>query len=145
MTDLKLFTKTGLLLPMYDALKANGERIVIAQPDKVSKDIGVALIKAHFALEGVVAYVFMSEAWVLRTTVDRDPDIEHIARNGLEHHPDRREVIMFQAEDTNGGSQTAYRYILRPEHRKAVLAPLHMDDMTGVESEGRMVGLLLRK
>ena len=137
-----IFRRTGMVLPMWHAIKANGQTLILSPPDLENKDLSVALVKAAFEIENVVQYVFLSEAWELATTVERDPDIEKAACHGLEHHPDRREILMLAAENNEGEEQTAHRYILRPEHGKAKLAPLIMDDMTGRKSSGRMVGLL---
>jgi len=136
----KIFRHTGQLLPMWHAFKSNGEQLVLPQPSD-DKDKAAKLIAALFELENVETYCFMSEAWILHTTMERDP----VLPSSLEHHPDRREAIMFSAENREGDSQTARRFILRPEHGKAKLAPLQMDDMANVTSEGRMVGLLSRR
>ena len=137
-----IFRRTGELLPMWHAIKSNGEQMIIPSPceDKV---MAVTLIKALFELESVETFVFMSEAWVLRA--GPDADIDGINHRGLSEHPDRREAIMFAAENRDGEEQTAVRFILRPEHGKAKLSPLKMDDMRGRTSEGRMVGLLQRR
>ena len=137
----KIFRQTGQLLPMYHAILPDGHHQVIPAPD-TDKDVAVALIKAAFELMNVDTYIFMSEAWML-IAPNETPDLAKIARRGLEHHPDRREIIMFQAENRRGERQSASRFILRPEHGKARLAPLKMDDMSKFgKSEGRMVGLL---
>lgn len=142
----KIFRKTGVISPMYHTIKANGDTLIVTPPMDVSKDMAVALIKALFVLENIDRYVFIDEAWILddRKGPRPDRDYDKIAREGLEHHPDRREIIMFAAKDRRGGIQTASRFILRPEHGKASLAPLVMDDLDYAESEGRMVGLLSR-
>lgn len=137
----KIFRTTGVIYPMWHAIKANGEQLIMRHPDIPEKDLAVALVKVQFELEDVVTYVFISEAWILHTTEERDPVIP----TSLEFHPDRREAIMFSAGDDKGQEQTARRYILRPEHGKAKLAPLIMDDMTNLSSSGRMVGLLRKK
>ena len=137
-----IFRRTGELLPMYHAITAGGEQMIIPQPNE-DKDVSVALIKMLFAEHRVETYVFMSEAWMLDTTKQAlQPDIRKVMQNGLQHHPDRREIVAFAAENRRGESQTASRFILRPEHGKATLAPLKMDDMSNRTSEGRMVGLL---
>jgi len=135
-----IFRRTGQLLPMWHAIKANGENLVLSQPND-DKDTAVGMIKALFELENVETYVFLSEAWILHTTKERDPVIP----GSLEYHPDRREAIMFTAENRDGESQTARRFILRPEHGKAKLTPLVFDDMGNIQSSGRMVGLLDRR
>jgi len=140
-----IFRKTGELLPMYHAVNRYGQTMIVPQPDP-DKDVSVALIKLLFAEEDVSHYVFLSEAWMLAAAKNVPAvDIAKIARQGLEYHPDRREIIAFSAESRDGGAQTARRFILRPEMGKPTLAPLIMDKMDGVQSEGRMVGLLTKE
>ena len=142
----KIFRQTGVLLPMYHAFKSNGDQFVIASPDIHDKDVAVGIVKAKFDTEDVESYVFMSEAWVLEQAAVGGPEIERAMQHGLSEHPDRREVIAFSAENRDGQMQTARRYILRPEHGKAKLTPLKLDDMVSItESRGRMVGLLRGK
>jgi hypothetical protein len=138
----KVFHKTGEVLPMWHAVKANGQAIIIPSLSD-DKDVAVGLVKAFFELEAVEAYVFISEAWILDTTAN--VDITALQRDGLKDHPDRREVLMFSAENRDGEEQTARRYILRPEHSKAKLTRLVMDDMSQLTSSGRMVKLLSRR
>jgi hypothetical protein len=142
----KQFRRTGVFYPMYHAIQADGQQLILPAMDE-DKDVGVALIKAAFMLNDVDRYVFIDEAWILDHRKDgreiSDAEMERINRYGLEHHPDRREVLMFAAENRKGEMQTATRFILRPESGKAKLAPLRMDDMKRISgSEGRMVGLL---
>lgn len=137
-----IFAHTGQVLPMYHAVNSKGQNLIIPQPD-ADKDVAAAMIVALFAEQKIDHYVFLSEAWILETK--GAPDMEKIALSGLEHHPDRREIVAFSAESRDGGAQTARRYILRPEHGRAKLSPLVMDEMSGVKSEGRMVGLLTRE
>lgn len=137
----KIFRSSGKLLPMYHAFKSNGEQLVFNSPPG-NKDVSVGIVKIIFEKEDVESYVFMSEAWMVSTTPDHEPDLEAMMRRGLEYHPERREVIAFSAEDREGNAQTAFRFILRPEHGKARLTKLALDDMTNRESAGRMVGLL---
>ena len=137
-----IFRKTGEIRPMYEAIKPDGEHMVVVVPG-CDKDGEVAMVRAFFAIENVDRYVFVSEAWTLDSTKSGAPiDVEQARREGIRNHPDRREAVMFMAESRDGEMLTAHRYILRPEHRKPKLAPLQIDDMTGVESSGRMVGLL---
>ena len=138
-----IFRRTGEVLPMWHAIKADGEQMIIPFAASEDKDMAVSLIKALFELESVETYVFMSEAWILHA--GPDADIDGINRRGLSDHPDRREAIMFAAENRDGEEQTACRFILRPEHGKAKLSPLKMDDMKNRTSEGRMVGMLQRR
>ena len=137
-----IFRRTGEVLPMWHCIKSNGEQLIVPSPCD-DKDVAVGLIKALMELEDVETYVFMSEAWVLHA--GPGADIDGINRRGLSEHPDRREAIMFAAENRDGDEQTACRFILRPEHGKAKLSPLKMDDMKNRTSEGRMVGMLQRR
>jgi hypothetical protein len=141
-----IFRRSGEFLPMWHATTADGEQLVLMSPDFLEdKDTGIAIVKRAFAEEDVVAYVFISEAWMLDASKDHydEARLRAAMRAGLEHNPDRREVLAFAAENSDGELQTARRYILRPENSKPTLAPLMLDDMTHVtKSEGRMVGLL---
>ena len=140
-----IFRKTGELLPMYHAVTSYGQTMIVPQPDP-NKDVSVALIKLLFAEEDVAYYCFISEAWMLAAAKNVPAvDIAKIARQGLEYHPDRREIIAFSAESRDGQAQTARRFILRPEMGKPTLSPLIMDNMEGRTSEGRMVGLLTKE
>ena len=144
-----IFQNTGEFLPMWHAVTANREAIFLMCPEFLEdKDIGVALIRKAFELNDVERYVFISEAWLIDTTKDNydEARIRRALREGLEHDPDRREVIAFSAENRDGEAQTARRYILRPEHGKPTLAPLMLDEMSRItESSGRMVGLLNKR
>lgn len=139
----KIFRKTGVLYPMYHAIDARGEHKILTSQAE-DKDIGVAMVKAWFALNHIDRYVFLDEGWILDDRKGSGPDRDwaKIAREGLRYHPDRREVVLFFAENRRGEMLTAARFILRPEVGKPSLSPLKIDDMTGVESQGRMVGLL---
>src|SRR3954462_10542871 len=140
----KIFRKTGRLQPMYHAVKSNGQHIVLPMPHE-DKDVGVAMVKVWLALEDVDRYVFMNEGWILDRLHGPDitpEEMKRITRHGLSNHPDRREVLLFMAEDRRGNLLSARQFILRPEHGKASLSSLAIDDMTNVESKGRMVGLL---
>jgi hypothetical protein len=139
----KIFRRQGVIYPMYHAIKTSGETVILT-PQMDDKDIGVAMVKAWFALNDIDRYVFIDEAWILddRRGQLGGIDIEKARREGLRNHPDRREVVMFSAENRRGQMQTAARFILRPEIGRPTLSPLKIDDMTDVESTGRMVGLL---
>lgn len=67
------------------------------------------------------------------------PDaMEYIGR--MSEHPDRREVVAINAEDCDGANMMGWYFILRPEHGKPTLSPLHMSEAT--ESAGQLMGLL---
>ena len=137
----KIFRKTCVIHPMYHAICASGETMILPAMHQ-DKDLSVAMTKAWFALNDVDRYVFMDEAWIVS---DREGklglDIEKARRYGISNHPERREIVLFSAENRKGEKRTANRYILRPEHGKPTLSPLTIDEPFD-HSEGRMVGLL---
>lgn len=139
----KLFRMQGIIYPLYHAIKADGQHAILKNPDS-DKDVGVAMVKAWFELNDVDRYVFFDEAWVIDAKGGIPPlDMEKIAREGLRNHPDRREAVAFFAENRRGEMLRGNRWILRPEHGRASLSPLKIDDVPpGSHSEGRMVGLL---
>ncbi|SRR5580765_6303086 len=144
----KIFRKAGEFVPMWHAITAEGREIIVVSPEFCEhKDAGIQAIREQFEKEDVEIYVFISEAWLLETKRSHDrQDLAKIARQGIGNHPDRREVIAFSAENRKGEMLTGRRYILRPEHGKAKLSPLMLDDMQKLtESSGRMVGLLKRR
>jgi hypothetical protein len=100
------------------------------------------MMKAWMQLNDVDRYVFLDEAWILDDRRGQlGIDMEKVRREGISQHPDRREIVMFLAENRRGEMLTARRFILRPEIGKPTLAPLVIDTQYD-HSEGRMVGLL---
>jgi hypothetical protein len=139
----KLFRKQGIIYPLYHCIRANGESTILTPPPG-DKDRSVALVKAWLSIENISTVCFMDEAWILDDRRGQlGLDMEKIRREGIRNHPDRREVVMFSAENRRGEALTARRFILRPEIGKATLAPLVIDEPYD-HSEGRMVGLLQR-
>jgi len=141
----KIFRKTGELVPMYHAINADGQHRVMLPPG-FSKDLDVALMKAAFVLENIDRFVFICEAWIVDARQSGVPplDLENYREGSLSENPDRREVVMFAAENRRGELMLGQRYILRPEHGKPSLAPLRIDSGFD-ESAGRMVGMLPRE
>jgi hypothetical protein len=139
----KIFRRTRVLLPMYHAITTDGETMIL-QPPPGNKDISVAMVKAWMQIQRVDRYVFMDEAWMVDDSRGQfGLDVAKMQREGgASNHPERREIVMFSAENRRGEMLTAKRFILRPEVGKPTLSRLEIDDMTGVTSEGRMVGLL---
>lgn len=138
----KLFRKkSGVIYPLYHCIDAKGMTTILPALDS-DKDLSVALTKAWMCLNNIDRYVFMDEAWIVDDRRGQiGLDVEKIKREGVKNHPDRREVVMFSAENRRGERLTAKRYILRPEIGKPTLAPLEIDPQFD-HSEGRMVGLL---
>jgi hypothetical protein len=140
----KLFRMQGVLYPLYHAITATGETMILPGLDR-DKDLSVAMTKAWMQLNDVDRYVFMDEAWMIDDRRGQiGLDIEKAKREGIRNHPDRREIVMFSAENRRGESLTARRFILRPDVGKPTLAPLLIDEVFD-HSEGRMVGLLNRE
>jgi hypothetical protein len=133
------FMTTGSFPPTWHMITADGEHLY-SGPISPDKDTQVALIRALMIIRNIVRYVFIDEAWILeRKEIDR-AELDRVYQTGLKNHPDRKEILMFSAEDQSAGMVTAHRDIIREPGRKARLGPLVIDNFT--ESEGRMVGLL---
>jgi hypothetical protein len=137
----KLFKHTGSVGPMYHGFTADTSFILPAP--RTDKDTAVEIVRALFEERKVLRYVFFDEAWIVgaKEPASLMATMAFAKRHGVRNHPDRREVVMFCAEDQTTTVQ-AHRYILRPEHGKAKLSPLNWLDAG--ESEGRMIGLLRR-
>jgi hypothetical protein len=139
----KLFRRQGRLLPMYHAIATNGEHKILT-PSLSDKDLAVAMVKAWFVIENIDRYVFIDEAWIVDARGGGpELDVEKARRYGISNHPDRREIVMFAAEN-HREMLTARRFILRPEIGKPSLSPLVIDEQFD-HSEGRMVGLLSKE
>jgi len=132
------FKDTGSLTPMWIAECENGDILPIVAP-MTDKDKIIAAVKALFREHKVKRYVFMCEAW---TIVGKSLDEARNRTTSLEHHPNRREIIMVSGED---GKQTimGHMFILRPEHGKPTVSPFTIQTMD--RAEGRMTGLLPEK
>jgi hypothetical protein len=139
----KLFRLQGNLYPLYHCIKANGDTVILNRMDE-DKDLSVAMMIAWMHLNDVDRYCYMDEAWIVDDRRGQlGLDIEKVRREGVKNHPDRREIVMFSAENRRGEQLTAKRFILRPEIGKPTLSPLEIDEPFD-HSEGRMVGLLRR-
>lgn len=139
----KLFRLQGILYPLYHCIKANGDTVILNRMPG-DKDLSVAMMIAWMHLNDVDRYCYMDEAWIVDDRRGQlGLDIERVKREGVKNHPDRREIVMFSAENRRGEQLTAKRFILRPEIGKPTLSPLEIDEPFD-HSEGRMVGLLRR-
>lgn len=142
------FARVGIVAPIWHLVTADGEHVVMPAPDVDDKDIAAMLMRAAFELHDVVRYVCIHEAW---TVEGRTPD--EIAKIGAwiaEHgsvgeYPDRIECVMMCGDDVDAGQMTGRRRIIRERGRKPRLGPLIIDDLIGVQSEGRLVGMLTRR
>jgi hypothetical protein len=138
------FAKQGRITPMWHVVEGDGTHTIKTDihPDKDTESV---LMRAYFYLVRARRYLFIDEAW-MAAVLDGDPDriatVHRYASLGkLSDYPDRREAIMFAGEDTNGDSVLAHRFILRPEHGKATLAPLEIREDVG-DSYGRFTHML---
>jgi hypothetical protein len=60
------FRRTGLVLPMFDGVAADGERIIVPAPwrDEADKVAILRVVRTVFRLKGVVRYGMLSEGWM---------------------------------------------------------------------------------
>jgi hypothetical protein len=119
----------------------NGQLIVIATPwaDNHEKVASVNYVKNKMRELKAHRYVQIAEVW----TVHAKEMPESIKQGAsLASHPDRREAVIAVAEDKHGNHFMMRRFILRPEHGKATLAPAEIEDMSAHHSEGLMTHLL---
>jgi Exo-beta-1,3-glucanase len=135
----RVFAAKGELLPMWHAETADGVSMLVPAPPTDNKDLAVRLIKALFEERHVVRFVFFDEAWTLRST-DRAVVDKAVDHGDLSTHPDRVEVVVFVAEDAEGGALGGRRLIHRAPGKKATLGPLEIHEY--LEAEGRLIGLL---
>ena len=137
------FAKTGMIYPMWHVVTGDGKHEIKVDigPDK---DAAAILMRAYFMLVRARRYLFIDEAWMANVGLDQVETVTRYANLGrLSEFPDRREAVMFAGEDRNGESVMAHRYILRPEHGKATLAPLEIhDDIEPGSSYGRFTHML---
>ncbi len=103
--------------------------------DSDGKELVYSTIREIFNQIGAVRFVSIAEAWILFPQPG-----ETYTGKPLAEHLDRREVVFIHAEDIQGNIRSAIHYILRPEHNKATLSPLH--ELPIGQSSGRMTELL---
>jgi hypothetical protein len=144
-----MMREKGEVAPIWHMITNSGEEMIELTPQIESKDLAIALMKAMFECFRVVRYVHFTEAWVLDYRGDKarkikDEDLDKIVQEGLSNHPDRTEVVMFQAEDDEAGLITGHREIIR-DKGKPHLGPMNFFPTMNASSEGRLVGLLPRK
>lgn len=136
------FAKTGMIYPMWHVVTGDGKHVIKTDvaPDKNTASI---LMRAYFYMVNARRYLFIDEAWVVAAKMDQADTVTRYAALGkLSEYPDRRECVIFSGEDINGESVMAVRYILRPEHGKATLSPLEIEDFEKGASYGRFVNML---
>jgi len=134
-----IFKERGELVPMWHAMDAKDEHLVIVTPwrDQDEKYAIVERLRQLFRAQGVKRYAFMCEAWSIFTQ-----DMKEYQRYAgrLGEHPDRREILTIQAEDKHGNQVAGWYYILRPEHAPPTLSPLNMSKAD--YNAGALTGML---
>jgi hypothetical protein len=131
----------GNVAPIWHMITKDGEEIIELQPS-MDKDTAAVLMRALMEIREVVRYVYFTEAWmVVLSRGNPDAKVDELA--SLSEHPDRVEVVTFQAEDSYNGMLSGHREIIRPKGGKPYLGPLTI--LPPMESRGRMVGMLPRR
>jgi len=140
----RAFEFEGGVAPIWHAVTARGEHHVIpALP--TDKNSAAVLMRAFFELHDVVRCLFIDEAWTVeaKTQEERERVRAWVAEHGgIAGYPDRIEVVSMMCEDADAGQMTASRRIIRKRGHKPRLGPLVIHDMTGAQSEGRLVGMV---
>jgi hypothetical protein len=143
------FKQKGIVPPTWCVIDSQGETRTIPSLSD-SKDVAVALVRSLLELIGARRYCFVDEAWMLDrrdtpSTPEAEAEIKAVHERGIADHPERIEIVMFSGEDIECGQLMAHRVIHRPKGKRAYLGPLEWPlSERGVQSEGRMVGLLPR-
>jgi hypothetical protein len=140
-----IFKVNSEIVAMYHMCDADGANF-IWQPDMADKDAMAAAAKSLMRKKNIQSYVFIDEAWSLEINRTLKPgeaeEIERFCNEfGVRNHPDRREMLMFYAENKSGERLQAHRPIVRPEHGKPKLMPLRYPWQDGTV-RGRLSGLL---
>ncbi len=140
----QLFELRGHVTPHWIYTNRDGAMSFVAAPP-TNKDDAATIMRALFELEGATRCVFIDEAWQVTARGEGAQAAVTAAANrgSLEHYPGRKEVVIFQAEDTAEGEFTAHRDIIREPGKKPRLGPLVIEERW-TQSEGRLVGMLPR-
>lgn len=152
-----IFAERGTLTPMWIGERRDGSEFffdshfltrmpidVFDAPE--SKTALMALVRVILKRERVVIYAQAMEAWMVRQeqTPGDPPPPEWSGPEGIRHHPDRFEVLMFYAGDRHHNLASAVQSIIRPAGEAAYLDDdftVHGGDYT---VKGRMTDLLGR-
>jgi hypothetical protein len=135
---MRIFGESGEILPMWHVVDGNDEHVLIATPwsSDEEKDITQRGLRMMFQAKHVKRLAFICEAWI--ATVNTMTEAKEGPRPS--EHPDRREVLIINAEDRWGNVLSGNFFILRPERGPATLSPLHMNDYDAMQ--GRFMGML---
>lgn len=140
-TAKSIFRDRGQVHPMWIIEAKSGECFIVptSWENDAEKDRVVNTIRSFLKVVDAPRYAFVTEAWILQAVSKKDVNDAYKKYNSLEHHPDRREVLMVTVEDRKEAIMRSF-YILRPEHGSPKLSPA--EDMTSNKSEGRFANLL---
>jgi hypothetical protein len=118
----RVFDKEGEIAPVWFVTNKDDDESWIGTPQMADHAPDVRdQIAAHmcvlFREQNIMRYVLATEAWLgAPGCTDTRPSLQ----------AERREVVIFQAEDTGGGALTGLREIVRPQGRKPYLARLEL-------------------
>jgi hypothetical protein len=147
-----VFDKHGDIDPIWLVENASGEQHGIVSPvvspsplaAAAEKDRIADKLREHFAENDIVRYARAVESWTVAFGAEEQIDLRYAAMGyTLANHPDRREVILIEAND---GSEflTAFRDIIRPAHGRPNLGKLGAIERLN-HIEGRWLNLLPSK
>jgi hypothetical protein len=140
-----IFNKTGVVPPVW-LVTTPDRRVLLPPPPHVrDKDIAMAMIRVALKKLDATACVYVDEAWLLMGRAAKGQAEIEVAkvRGTIRDHPERVEVVVFNAEDATG-MLMGYREIIRRPGSRARLGPLELplQDEPRTTYEGRMVGML---
>lgn len=136
-TAIRVFNEFGHHEPMlFVQTERAGEWATINLPwaNPEQKEQAHRLMALAFARKPVNAYVFVSEAWAVKTTVG------NFVEGSLEKHPERIEILTVYAADQRGARKTKVWCIERDEGFLRLVAD---EDMPGSQIESRLDAILL--
>jgi len=151
----QIFDKQGDIDPIWLVETVSGEQHMIVSPIVAPsplashdlKDRIAEKMREYFAEHDIIRYARATEAWTLNHSKEMTPEQHALQYAAMGytyvHHPDRREVVAFYAEDDTE-VLIALRDIIRPAHGKPYLGELGLiERFDSIES--RWTGLLPSK
>jgi hypothetical protein len=147
----QMFDKQGEIDPIWLVESANGEQRVIVSPITAPSGLAGAAYKDAlsekmreiFAEHDVARYARAMECWIAPLGGNTDEQVaQRYAALGysLENHPQRREIVLLEADDASEFLQ-AKRAIIRPPHGRPYLDKLG-EIVRPPKVSGRFIALL---
>jgi hypothetical protein len=118
----------GRIIPMWHAVAADGKIQILPAPHDLDQFDITQSLRDHFAENNIVRYVFISEAWSLRTDDVAEYNKWRREYRSLKDHPKRKEIMTFFAEDLTM-AMIAERAIIRPSREPPRLGKLCFEDI----------------